>query len=110
MFSLEEHREDLFLVGSCRSTKDHLKWVLTNRLYNVRSKADLFVARKGGLDSYPLPRYILLYDAGVFREIHLYECVGVVQHSQKEMEDLGEVDSDAYRKLFKHKKTASKFS
>jgi len=88
MFSLEEHTEDLFLVGSCRTTKDHLQWVLTNRLYNVRSKADLFVARKGGLASYLLPRYILLYDAGVFREIHLYECIGVAQHSQKEMEDL----------------------
>lgn len=88
MFSLEEHTEAMFLVGSCRTTKDHLQWVLTNRLYNVRSKADLFVARKGGLDSYLLPRYILLYDAGVFREIHLYECIGVVQHSQKEMEDL----------------------
>lgn len=88
MFSLDEHTEDLFLVGSYRPTKEQIQWVQTNLLYNVRSNADLFVTRKGGLDSFPLPRYILLYDVGVFRDVHLYECKGAVQRTQKEMEDL----------------------
>lgn len=88
MFSLDDHEEDLFLVGSYRPTKEQLQWVQTNLLYNVRSNADLFVTRKGGVDSFPLPHYILLYDVGIFRDVHLYECKGAVLRSQEEMEDL----------------------
>lgn len=89
MFSFEEHKDDLFLVGGCRQKKEQLQWVFANHLYNVRSNADLFVQRPGGLDACPLPRFVLIYDNGVFRDVHLFECLGVIQKTQPEMEQLG---------------------
>lgn len=88
MFSFEEHSKELFLVGGCRPQKEQMEWVFANRLYNVRSNADLFVTRPGGFDSCPLPKYILIYENGSFQKKHLYECLGATQKTQQEMEEL----------------------
>ena len=89
MFSIEKHKGDLFLVGGFRHKKKQLQWIYSTHLYNVRSNADLFVQRPGGLDSCPLPRFILIYDNSIFRDIHLFECLGAIQKTQSEMEQLG---------------------
>lgn len=88
MFSFDEHKDELFLVGGCRPKKEQLQWVFANHLYNVRSNADLFVQRPGGLNACPLPKFVLIYDNGGFRDLHLYECLGAVQKTQPEMEQL----------------------
>ncbi len=92
MFSFEEHKDDLILVGGCRPQKAQMEWVFANRLYNVRSNADLFVSRHGGFDNCPLPRYILIYEEGSFQKKHLYECLGAKQKTQHEMEEMGYED------------------
>ena len=89
MFSFEEHKDDLILVGGCRPQKAQMEWVFANRLYNVRSNADLFVARPGGFDNCPLPKFILIYEEGSFQKKHLYECLGAKQKTQQEMEEMG---------------------
>ena len=89
MFSFEEHREDLFLVGGCRSGKKQMEWVFANRLYNVRSNADMFVSRQGGFETCPMPQYVLIYENGTFQKKHLYKCLGAIQKTQYEMEELG---------------------
>lgn len=92
MFSFEEHSGDLFLVGGCRPVKRQMEWVFANRLYNVRSNADLFVSRIGGFNSCPMPKYILIYENGSFHKKHLYECLGAIQKTSQEMADLGYQD------------------
>ncbi len=89
MFSFEEHKDDLILVGGCRPQKAQMEWVFANRLYNVRSNADLFVSRPGGFDNCPLPKFILIYEEGSFQKKHLYECLGAMQKTQHEMEGMG---------------------
>lgn len=92
MFSFEEHSNELFLVGGCRPQKEQMNWIFANRLYNVRCNADLFVARPGGFNSCPLPKYILIYENGSFQKKHLYECLGATQKTQQEMKELGYTD------------------
>ena len=77
------------MVGGCRPNKEQMEWVFANRLYNVRSNADLFVSRPGGFDNYPLPKYILIYEEGSFQKKHLYKCLGAKLKTQQEMEDMG---------------------
>ena len=89
MFGFEEHRDDIFLVGSYRQSKEHLEWIFTHRYYNIRSSADMFVNRHGCVETCKIPQYVLLYDSGVFRNCHLFTCLGVVQKTQSEMEELG---------------------
>lgn len=86
MFSFKEHSEDLFLIGGCRPEKNQMEWVFANRLYNIRSNADLFVSRNGGFDECPMPKYIIIYEIGSFQQTHLYECLGVIQKTQQDME------------------------
>lgn len=88
MFSFETHKNASFLVGGYRPQKGQIQWVFANHLYNVRSNVDLFSHRNGGINECPLPRFVLLYDSGGFRDFHLFECLGVVQKTQQEMEKL----------------------
>ena len=89
MFSFEEHRDDIFLIGSYRQSKEHLDWIFAHRYYNIRSSADMFVNRHGSVETCKVPQYVLLYDSGVFRNCHLFTCLGVEQKTQGEMEELG---------------------
>jgi hypothetical protein len=89
LFSFEEHNDDIFLVGSYRQSKEHLEWIFAHRYYNIRSSADMFVSRHGCVETCKIPQYVLLYDSGVFRNCHLFTCLGVVQKTQEEMEKLG---------------------
>jgi len=88
MFSFEEHKQDLFLVGGYRQKKEQIQWIFSNRLYNVRCNSEIFAQRAGGLNNCPLPKYILIYDSGIFRDMHLFECTGALQKTQREMEQL----------------------
>ena len=92
MFSFEGHKKDLFLVGGCRPEKKQMEWVFANRLYNVRSNADMFVSRQGKFDTCPIPQYILIYENGSFQKKHLYKCLGAIQKTQYEMNEMGYQD------------------
>ncbi|MCQ2277033.1 MAG: DNA cytosine methyltransferase [Bacteroidales bacterium] len=88
MFSLEEHVDDLFLIGCVRNDKHHIQWIRKNQMYNVRSTMDMFVLRDGAISDLICPDYLLLYDAIISNSYCLFECANVLEKSQKEMSQL----------------------
>lgn len=95
MFAYEDNEDKSFLVGTFRSDKPHIDWILgTNpkryqKLYNIRYNQDIFSQRNGGVLALFNPDYILIYD---FQDpetnYHLFECVNSSIKSEDEMNSL----------------------
>lgn len=88
MILIDNHKDDLFLIGSERKDKKQRQWVVNNHLYNVRSCGDMFVSRQGDQKICKIPKFVLLYETGSFSNIQLFECVGAIERTQQEMENL----------------------
>lgn len=96
MFSYLEHINDTFLLGTYRSDKDQLSWILGNKpkrhkvLYNVRYNESLFDNRHGGVLLTNMPNYILLYDhRHLDNDTHLFACKNMYVSSEDDMLKLG---------------------
>lgn len=96
MFSYIEHINDTFLLGTYRSDKDQLSWILGKKpkrykvLYNVRYNESLFDNRNGGVLLTNKPNYILLYDhEHLDNDIHLFACNNMYINSEDDMLKLG---------------------
>ena len=80
------------LVGTFRTEKEQLEWILgispkrQDILYNVRYNEDIFAVREGGICSLTRPDYVLLYD---YRDLesggHLFECLSQSIVTEEEM-------------------------
>ena len=99
MFSYIEHIDDFFLLGTFRSDKDQLSWILGTKplrnkvLYNVRYNESLFDNRNGGLVLSNQPNFIVLYDSKhLDNGTHLFACNSMFHLSESEMSQLGYPD------------------
>lgn len=92
VFKYCNHVQDLFLIGTYRSDKKHLSWIVgeepirNSLLYNVRHNEGLFSTRDGGICTLNKPNYILLYNLEVTNEApRLFTCTGVKQLTEDDM-------------------------
>ena len=96
MFSYNEHINDIFLLGTYRSDKDQLSWILGKKpkrykiLYNVRYNESLFDNRQGGVSLNSQPSFVLLYDhKDLNKETHLFACKSMYKSTADEMIKMG---------------------
>lgn len=92
VFKYFEHQQDLFLIGTYRTDKEHLAWISgekpirANMLYNVRYNSGLFSSRDGGIRVLSKPDFILLYNCCILSEPpRLFSCIGIKQFSENDM-------------------------
>ncbi len=96
MFRYIDNKNNTFLVGSYRSEKHQLEWILGESsqryetLYNIRFNQDLFSQRRGGVFANSIPDYILIYDnKNPQNGYHLFPCINSFIKKQSDMEALG---------------------
>lgn len=95
MLRYTENKDKTFLLGSYRSDKPQLEWILGEyplrheKLYNVRINKYLFTQRRGATLTDKLPDYILIYNVqNPQEEYHLFPCINSSIKDQHEMENL----------------------
>ena len=82
----------IVLVGTYRTEKSQQDWILGvnpirhDILYNVRNNNNLFALRNGGIASFSMPDYVLLYDYHDLKKTaHLFECLSLSEVTEDEM-------------------------
>lgn len=82
IFNFAENKNKTFIVGTYRSDKEHLSWILgikperRNKFYNVRYKENLFSSRCGCITDKSIPDYVLIYDyKNLSSGWHLFPCI-----------------------------------
>lgn len=95
-FRYTEHKSARILVGTYRTEKNQLSWILGKnpsryeKLYNVRINEDLFSARNGGITTSENPDFILIYDyQNIKKGYHLFSCISSSVKTENEMKQLG---------------------
>lgn len=92
VYSYDEFNDEVFLVGGYRSDKNHLQWILENKLYNIRASVNRYGYRDGMIDPHIVTaRYLVLYEINDSskRNYHVYRIEDWKLRSQEWMENNG---------------------
>ncbi len=92
IFRFSDYPDKTFLVGSYRTDKQQLDWILGEhparklKLYNVRYNADLFANREGGVSDKEIPDFVILYNyADLQQDTRLFTCIGAQESDEYTM-------------------------
>jgi DNA (cytosine-5)-methyltransferase 1 len=103
-FDINEHLNDIFLIGGYRVKKGQDKWIFGEKperdyyLYNTRFAVEDTSCRNGSMGTGELPNFIVVYDYTNKTKVRLFDCLEYSIKTHEEMQEMKYPQNSRYTK------------